>query len=76
MTKSPVRFSHEGGFEGADTLWTFLTAISGVRDELERARLTATFVPSVVPCRVSGVALIDQAGGDWLLVAPLKRPNI
>ncbi len=35
-------------------LWTFLTAISGVNDELERVRLAATGLPSLLPCDVSG----------------------
>ncbi len=49
-------------------LWTFLTALSGVTDELERARLTATGLPALVPCSVSGMALVDGAQTRWQLV--------
>ena len=47
-------------------LWTFLTAISGVNDELERARLAATGLPSLLPCDVSGLALLLEPG-TWHL---------
>ena len=40
----------------------------GVGDEFERARLTATGLPSLLPCRVSGAALLDEAEGHWSLV--------
>ena len=49
-------------------LWTFLTALSGVTDEIERARLIATGLPALVPCSVSGVALVDGAQTSWHLV--------
>ena len=52
---------------GPRGLWTFLTAISGVNDELERARLAATGLPSVLPCDVSGVALLLEPEGTWHL---------
>ncbi|MFB3112853.1 MAG: hypothetical protein ACE10G_12545, partial [Gemmatimonadales bacterium] len=55
-------------FKVAHPLWTFLTALSGVGDEFERARLTATGLPSLLPCRVSGAALLDEAEGHWSLV--------
>ena len=55
-------------FEAAHPLWTFLTALSGVGDEFERARLTATGLPSLLPCRVSGAALLDEAEAHWSLV--------
>ena len=52
----------------AHTLCTLLTAISGSGDEFDRARLAATGLPSVVPCRVSGIALLDEAETRWRLV--------
>lgn len=55
-------------FKVAHPLWTFLTALSGVGDELERARLTATGLPSLLPCRLSGAALLDEAEAHWSLV--------
>ena len=42
-------------------LWTFLTTLSAVGDELERARLTATGLPSVVPCALSGLGLSSES---------------
>ena len=48
-------------------LWTFLTAISGVNDELERARLAATGLPALLPCDVSGLALLLEPEGTWHL---------
>ena len=50
-------------------LQTFLTAVSAVNDELERARLTATGLPSLLPCHFSGVALLDENGDRWNLTA-------
>ncbi len=58
----------ESGFDHAPPLWTFLTALSGVRDEFERARLTATGLPSLLPCRLSGAAVLDEAEAHWNLV--------
>lgn len=55
-------------FKVAHPLWTFLTALSGVGDEFERARLTATGLPSLLPCRLSGAALLDEAEAHWSLV--------
>ena len=52
----------------AHPLWSFLTALSGVTDELERARLMTTCLPSLIPCRVSGVALLDQGERTWHLI--------
>ena len=53
----------------AHALWTLLTAVSGVGDELERARLTATGVPSVLQCCFSGLALVDEYEATWSFVA-------
>ena len=46
-------------------LWLFLNALSGVNNELERARLIATAVPSLIPCQISGVVIIDSVGKRW-----------
>lgn len=46
-------------------LWTFLAAISGVKDERERARLTATGLPSVLPCQFSGLAILNESDQAW-----------
>ena len=55
-------------FAVAHPLWAFLTAMSGVGDEFERARLTATGLPALLPCRLSGAALLDEAEESWSLV--------
>ncbi len=47
--------------------WMFLSTISRVADEAERARLTATTIPAVIPCDVCGVALLDDAEEAWNL---------
>ena len=49
-------------------LWMLMTALSGVSDELERARLMATGLPSLLPCSMSGVALVDESEKNWNLV--------
>lgn len=55
--------------ESAHSLWALLTAVSGISDEHERARLTATGLPSLLQCQLSGVALVDEDGATWTLVA-------
>ena len=55
-------------FKVAHPLWMFLTTLSGVSDEFGRARLTATGLPSLLPCRLSGAALLDEAEAHWSLV--------
>ncbi len=54
--------------ESAHLLWTFIAALSGVDDELERADLAATGLPSVLPCRLSGMALVDAKQTTWSLI--------
>ena len=49
-------------------LWTFLAAFSGVTDEVERARLMATALPSLVPCDLAGIALLGDAAPPSRLV--------
>ena len=51
--------------QGTHALWTFLTAISGVTDELERARLAATGLPSLLSCHLSGLALLEDDAATW-----------
>lgn len=60
----------------ARLLWTFTSALSGVHDELERARLTATGLPSLLSCHMSGVALIDDKGAAWNLIAQKDGQSI
>ncbi len=52
----------------AHGLCMLLTAISGPSDELERARLAATGLPSLLRRRLSGVALVDGSDSAWHLV--------
>ena len=49
-------------------LWMLLTATAGVSDELERARLAATGIPSLVRCRLSAIALRQEAEASWTLI--------
>ena len=51
--------------QSTHALWTFLTAISGVTDEFERARLAATGLPSLLSCHLSGLALLDDGEATW-----------
>ena len=51
--------------QSTHALWTLLTAISGVTDEVERGRLTATSLPSLLPCHLSGLALLDEGEANW-----------
>ena len=60
----------------AHPLWSFLTALSGVADELEWARLIATGLPSLVPCRLSGVALLDEEEETWSLVLQIAGKQL
>ena len=50
------------------SLWSFLTASSVIPDQYEWARFTATGLPSLLTCRLSGVALFDEEGETWVLV--------
>ncbi|HBH79230.1 MAG TPA: hypothetical protein DDY39_05330, partial [Nitrospira sp.] len=54
--------SHELDLEAVQRLWTLLTAISGPSDEIERARLMTTGLPSLIPCTVSGMILLHETG--------------
>ena len=50
-------------------LWSLLTAFSGITDEQQRVRLTATGLPSVVPCTLSGAAMLEESGPSWTAIA-------
>lgn len=47
----------------AQALFSFLTLLSAVTDESERARLTTTAISSLLPCQLSGVALLGETDG-------------
>jgi PAS domain S-box-containing protein len=68
MAKTGVTKGREPSFRVVHRLLTLLTGLSGVSDELERARLTATGLPSLFPCRVSGLALFDEVETSWRLI--------
>ncbi len=63
-------------FGAAHPLWTFLTALSAINDEVERARLTATGLPSLLQCNVSGAALLDEAETRWRLVLQMEGEQL
>ncbi len=50
-----------------DPVLRFLTVISEVGGDAERARLTATAIPAAIPCTLCGVALLNEAVGSWSL---------
>ncbi len=52
----------------AQSLFSFLTLLSAVTDETERARLTTTAISSLLPCRLSGVALLGETDGSFRLL--------
>ena len=58
-----------------------LTAAAGVSDELERSRLLATGIPSLVECDLSGVALRQGVEASWTLLLqrdgnPVSAPDL
>ena len=62
-------------------LWMLLTAAAGVSDELERSRLLATGIPSLVECDLSGVALRQGVEASWTLLlqrdgSPVSAPDL
>ena len=80
MVETVTRCGGEQDPTSALQLWTFMTMIQGVSDEHERARLMATGIPSLLPCRVSGVALLGEGEPTWRLVIqkdgrPLDLPQ-
>lgn len=68
MEQSAMQDTDGKVFEALEALWMLLTATATVVDERERVRLTVTGMPSLVPCRVSGIALRHETGACWHLV--------
>lgn len=66
-TVAPEVYPHVRG--SAHPVWTLLTAVSGISDEFERARLAATGLPSLLQCQVSGIALVDADESTWTIAA-------
>ena len=75
-----MAFDDGAGFAGeqenaaedfASRLSTFLSAIGAISTEEERARLIATRLSAVVPCAVSGVALVDESR-TWTISWQMK----
>ena len=58
---------HTAALDLRDPVLRFLTVISEVGDDAERARLTATAIPAAIPCTLCGVALLNEAAGSWNL---------
>ena len=52
------------GRDGDARFWMLLTALSGVQDENECARLVASALPAAVSCELGGLALRDD-DGEW-----------
>ena len=65
MTESLSSRGDAQNIEFAHGLCMLLTAISGPSDELERARLIATGLPSLLSCHFSGVGLVDERATTW-----------
>lgn len=65
-----ARLAAKGGQGAALTqkMWMLLAATAGIDDEVERARLVATGLSSVLPCSSSGLALLDPTRVSWVLV--------
>ena len=57
--------SHAENRDLIHSLWNLLATVSGGRDGLERARLTATALPSLLPCYFGGIALLDEEEEKW-----------
>jgi hypothetical protein len=68
MDQASMQTQERQPLDALETLWMFLMAIAGVGDENERARLTATGIPSLLPCCVSGIALQQETGVAYTLV--------
>ena len=51
----------------ARLLRSLLTMVGGLKDEQERARLLATGLPSLLPCAVSGLALLNEDDGGEMV---------
>ena len=66
MTHDPIP-GPTAALDLKDPLLRFLTVISEVGGDAERARLTATAIPAAIPCTLCGVALLNEAAGSWSL---------
>ena len=66
MTDDPIP-GPTAALDLKDPVLRFLTVISEVGGDAERARLTATAIPAAIPCTLCGVALLNEAVGSWSL---------
>ena len=66
MTHDPIP-GPTAALDLKDPLLRFLTVISELGGDAERARLTATEIPAAIPCTLCGVALLNEAVGSWSL---------
>ncbi len=66
MTHDPIP-GPTAALDLKDPVLRFLTVISEVGGDAERARLTATAIPAAIPCTLCGVALLNEAVGSWSL---------
>ena len=66
MTHDPIP-GPTAALDLKDPVLRFLTVISEVGGDAERARLTATAIPAAIPCTLCGVALLNEAAGSWSL---------
>ena len=65
QTSATLPKSHADDRDLIHSLWNLLATVSGGRDGLERARLTATALPSLLPCHFGGIALLDEEEEKW-----------
>jgi transcriptional regulator with GAF, ATPase, and Fis domain len=68
MVQGLTQYEEMQGSEAFEALWMLLTAIVAVGDEVKLARLTATGLPSLLRCSLSGMALQQETGPSWNLV--------
>ena len=66
MTHDPIP-GPTAALDLKDPVLRFLTVISEVGGDAERARLAATVIPAAIPCTLCGVALLNEAVGSWSL---------
>ena len=66
MTDDPIP-GPTAALDLKDPVLRFLTVISELGGDAERARLTATAIPAAIPCTLCGVALLNEAVGSWSL---------
>ncbi len=68
MERVPSNQSNDQASGMPPDLLMLLTTVAAVDDELERARLTATAIPSLVSCSLSGMALREERDAGWKVV--------